>query len=403
MKILFVALMPPYPLTHGQRMRHWALLRALAAQGHRTTLAAFDAPDSAEGLARVKEVCERVEYVPLPETARQGRNAWARLRTVAGRVPHGAWKYRSAPMAKLLASLLRGGEFDAVICNEIYAYINLPQPCPAPLVLDKSDVTSLILRRYVDCERNPALRMYGRLEYRKLRAWERGACGAATHVVACSEVDARQLRELCPGAAVSVVPNVIDMEAYLPGGREEENTLLYCGSMDWYPNKDAVRYFLSEIMPALRQAVPGVRLTVTGTRPSAEFVRRFDPEGRVEFTGRVPDVRPIIARCAVSIVPLRIGSGTRLKILEAAAMGRAVVSTRLGAEGLDLVDGAEIKLADTPEEFARAVADLLADPGRRAAMGMAARRRVAAQYSQQSLEAALEPVLHALWEPARRA
>lgn len=376
-------------------MRNWALLRALAALGHRTTLVAYDAPDATEGLGEVKRVCECVEYIPPPETARTRRNSMSRLRSLAAQVPHGAWKYQSKKMSARLAELLGTGVFDAVICNEIYVLINLPRPCPVPLVLDKQDVTHLILRRYLDHESNPALRAYGWLEHAKLQRWERQACASARLVVACSETDASWLRALCPEARISVVPNVIDVDAYAVGDPGEENTLLYCGSIEWYPNRDAVQFFLSEVMPVLRREAPGAKLIVTGSKASPEFMR-YVRKGEVEFTGRVPDVRPVIAKCAVSIVPLRIGSGTRLKILEAAAMGKAVVSTQLGAEGLDFAEGTEIELADTPQEFARAVAYLLADPQRRASIGLAARRRVEAQYTLRSVEKAMAAALETM-------
>jgi glycosyltransferase involved in cell wall biosynthesis len=168
--------------------------------------------------------------------------------------------------------------------------------------------------------------------------------------------------------------------------------------MDWYPNRDAVEFFVSAILPRLRAAVPEARFVVGGRNPSDEFRRRFAATPGIEFTGTVPDMRAEIAKAAVCVVPLRIGSGTRLKILEAAAMAKPVVSTRVGAEGLDFVDGKEIVLADEPKAFAGAVADLLRDASRRRELGQAARRRVEKCYSFPVLRTAVRAAFAGLSE-----
>jgi glycosyltransferase involved in cell wall biosynthesis len=163
--------------------------------------------------------------------------------------------------------------------------------------------------------------------------------------------------------------------------------------MDWFPNRDAVEYFVTEILPTLRELVPGLRFVVAGRNPSQSMLQRYRSFPDVEFTGNVADMRPIIASAAVCVVPLRIGSGTRLKIIEAAAMGKAVVTTRLGAEGLNLCPGEDIVLADEPEEFAKATATLLADKSRRRELGRAARRRVQQRYDLSTLRIAVRAAL----------
>ena len=156
--------------------------------------------------------------------------------------------------------------------------------------------------------------------------------------------------------------------------------------MDWFPNRDALEYFVRAIFPLVQKEVPGVRLIAAGRNPSPEFRARFADVSALEFTGTLPDLRPVIAKAAVCVVPLRIGSGTRLKILEAGAMGKAMVSTTVGAEGLDFVPGKEILIADDPAEFARNVVELLRDPARRKAIGEAARHRVLQDYDVTALE-----------------
>ena len=163
--------------------------------------------------------------------------------------------------------------------------------------------------------------------------------------------------------------------------------------MDWHPNRDGVEFFISEILPELRRLVPSVTFRVAGRSPSGEILRRFTGVPGVEFTGTVPDMRAEIAKATVCVVPLRIGSGTRMKILEAGAMAKPIVSTSLGAEGLDLVDGEDIILADEPRTFAKAVADLLGDATRRRTLGQSVRRRIEQRYSLPVLQSALRRAL----------
>ena len=190
-----------------------------------------------------------------------------------------------------------------------------------------------------------------------------------------------------------IVPNVVDVDRYTPVEDNNTPTILFQGAMDWFPNRDAVDFFVTRMLPVLKQMVPHIRFVVAGRNPPLNFVSKFASVAGIEFTQNVPDMRLEIARATVCVVPLRIGSGTRLKILEAAAMAKSVVSTRIGAEGLDFADGQEIVLADKPEVFAHVIAELLADPVRRRAMGLAARRRVEIQYGMPTLRYALRTAL----------
>jgi glycosyltransferase involved in cell wall biosynthesis len=186
---------------------------------------------------------------------------------------------------------------------------------------------------------------------------------------------------------------VVDVAEFEPSPDPGGATVLYSGGMDWYPNRDAVEFFGLRVLPHVRASVSEARFVVAGRGPSDGFRRRMAAVPNVTFTGSVPDMRAEIAQATVCVVPLRIGSGTRLKILEAAAMGKAIVSTRLGAEGLDFADGSEILLADEPEMLARSVASLLRDGARRAALGRAARARVVQDYSEDVLRSQLRGAL----------
>jgi glycosyltransferase involved in cell wall biosynthesis len=204
-----------------------------------------------------------------------------------------------------------------------------------------------------------------------MRAFERAQCRRFDHVVAVSTRDLDVFRKDYQVKSVSEVPTGVDTEYFRPAGEVEAQPLdlVFTGSMDWLPNEDAVLYFTEAILPRVRAALPGVTLTVVGRNPSPRVIALSRRDPAVRVTGSVPDVRPYIERAALFVVPLRVAGGTRLKIYEAMAMERAVISTSIGAEGLPVRDGVDIILADAPERFAMAVIGLLNDRGRAAQLG----------------------------------
>ena len=224
------------------------------------------------------------------------------------------------------------------------------------------------------------------MEARKLRRFEAATYKRAVLVMVCSKLDGELLQQLCPGLRIVVAPNVVDAHEYVCEGKEDPMTIVYQGGMDWFPNRDALEHFVRRIFPLIQKEIPGLRLIAAGRNPAAEFRTRFSDVPALEFTGSLPDLRPVIKKAAVCVVPLRIGSGTRLKILEAGAMGKAIVSTTIGAEGLDLKPDEEIMIADDAMEFAGDVVQLLRDPARRKAIGEAARNRVVQSYDMSALE-----------------
>ena len=394
MKILFVALTSPFPPTNGHRLKVWALLQALAQDGHSITLLILAvSSEETENFGPLRDLCQHVEAIPaLLHSGALGGHYLGRLITLFSARPYGASRFRCPLLKERIMEVLGSGDFDVILCDGEYNMQNLPDSLPVPVVLNKDDVGYLLVERYSKLQRNPAKRLYGLLEAHKIRRLEREAVSRAT-VMSCSDFDRNQLQALCPTARIMIVPNVVDTEKYAPAGEGEPLTVLYQGGMDWYPNRDAAEFFICSVLPHLRRMSPGVRFVAAGRDPSGGVAKHFARFPDVRFTGTVPDMLDEIADAVVCVVPLRIGSGTRLKILEAGAMAKPIVSTRLGAEGLDFEDGEEILLVDDPVAFARAVADLLADPDRRRALGQAARRRVEAQYSMRALRGSLREVL----------
>jgi polysaccharide biosynthesis protein PslH len=396
MRILFVLVSLPFPANLGQRVRNHSLLRALRMEGHKVTLVAFgDQEELRIARCGLSELCADLRVIQRPSDAPHIGYA-GRLRALLSGLPYGAWRMRFAPMSAAVRNLLTSQHFDLILCDDVYQMENLPKGSSVPTVLNKHDITYEIVERFLKHERNPLKLVYGWIEHRWLRQLETRACGAVAAVWVCSERDRQILakeKSFNHSVPFAVVPNVVDVEDYEPAETDDGRTVLYVGAMDWLPNRDAVEFFVSEVMPELRRLVPDFSFVVAGREPAPDFRKRFEQVPNVKFTGTLPDLRPLIAQAAICVVPLRIGSGTRLKILEAAAMAKPVVSTTIGAEGLSFVDGREILIADEPGKTAQVIAHLLKNRPRRQEIGRAARRRVAAEYSISTLRRSLHEAM----------
>jgi glycosyltransferase involved in cell wall biosynthesis len=394
LRLLFVSTIMPYPPIYGSAIRTWSLLRALASQGVEITFLTFGSAGGRRELKPLHDLCRHVHVVPLAQKSlTRATDYVGRGIALLGRRAYAAVRYRHREMLAAVQEQLSTGSFDAIFADTLFALVNIP-PVRIPLIANGHNVEYLILKRYLQYETNPVKRAYAWLESEKLRRWEQKVFRCADFGIACSEYDRDVLLAQGCNTPMAVLPNVVDTIYYAPQpGDGEPFTVMYQGGMDWFPNRDAVEYFTRKILPILRSRIREVQFVVAGRNPSLEFRRRFQNDPGVEFTGTVDDMRSLIQRAQVCVVPLRIGSGTRLKILESSAMGKPVVSTSLGAEGLRMRDGNEILLRDDPRAFADAVADLLLDPDRRKALGAAARVRVQEDYSFSALCKALRTPL----------
>lgn len=394
MRILFISMVLPFPPNFGKRMENWFFLRALAQEGHEATLISIVDPNEVPDKKALSEVCKSLETVELSSPHFGSVRGYIdRLAALFSGKAYSIARHSSDALNSTVKGCLDDNSYDLVICDEIFLFQSIPSSCPVPVAVKKDHVATVMLERMEEYARNPVTKVYLRLEKDFTARAEKTICGSASAIFACSEPERKFLETMCPGVPSLLIPNVVDVESYVPSPEGEPQTILFQGIMDWYPNQDAVTYFASEILPALRGLVPDIKLIVAGRSSSDQFQKRFSDRREIQFTGTVPEMRPVIARAEVCVVPLRIGSGTRFKILEAAAMGKPVVSTSLGAEGLEFADGEEIVIADNPGAFASAVADLLADPARRKRMGLAARRRVESLYSVKALQGMLRLAL----------
>jgi glycosyltransferase involved in cell wall biosynthesis len=290
-------------------------------------------------------------------------------------------KYRSPGLTRELRRLVRDEQVDLVICDFLAPSLNVPDDLGVPVVLFQHNVEAMIWQRHAEVRTNPLGRAYFREQWRRMARFERQECRRFDRVIAVSRKDAEVMQQEYGVAGAVDVPTGVDTDYFRPSGEVETEgrNMVFTGSMDWLPNEDGIRWFVDEVLPLVHAQEPEATLTVVGRHPPAAMRQLAQRDSRVRVTGTVPDVRPHVERAALFVVPLRIGGGTRLKIYEAMAMERPVVSTTIGAEGLPVTDGHDIVLADSAADFAAAVVRLLRDPAERQAVGQRAARKVRAE------------------------
>ena len=394
MRILLVTITSPWPPTNGQRIRNCSIIRALCEDGHEVSLISFQ-EQSGESPKSPKTWCGDIVWVPRPR-GYSGNNYLGRLWALLAGLPFGVVRFRSREMTAAVTRRLSAGNIDALICDDVYVIANVADCHGIPLLLNKASIVFEEAARYAAHSQNVAVRAYVFVESRLLRRWEVRSCNRANLLLTCSDRDRRVLQRLEVNTNSFVVPNALDLRDYEAYSGDDGRTVMFTGAMDWYPNQDAVSFFVAAIWPALQRLVPHTEFLVVGRNPPSSLRRSLATQGRIRFTGTVPDIRPVLKQAAVCVVPLRIGSGTRIKILEAAAMGKAIVSTSVGAEGLEFENGREIIIADRPQEFAEAVAHLLENRKLRDQMGQAARRRVCNSHGIEAVRAGLRSAFEAI-------
>ncbi len=382
MRLLWVKVGGLWPPNAGGRLRSYHILAELARR-HRVAVLTTHAPsDDPTELSR--HLGGGVEVVSFPYAApKQGSMGFAAALACSwpSELPVDLYRWRVPALRAEVARRLAARSADVCIADFLTAVPNVPKADGVPMVLFEHNVEHVIWKRLADVERRTWRRALLEVEWRKVRRFEAAACQRARLTLAVSDVDQRALEELAPRARVAAIPTGVDVAYFHPNGHvEAPASIAFVGSMDWHPNEDAVLHFLREVLPLVRREVPAARLTVVGRTPSARL-RDACAAADAVVTGTVDDVRPYMAEAAVCVVPLRVGGGTRLKIFEALAMGKAVVSTTVGAEGLPLVPGVHYLRADEPVPFAESVVSLLRDSDRRRGLGTAGRRLVEERYS----------------------
>ena len=394
MKILWVKAGGLVPPNIGGKIRSYSIVKELA-KTHEVTLFNFYAAHSDDVHSALEPMFHQVVNLPLPIATNRGLGELASFaRNLFSSSPHTVSKYCRPEVKARMRELLASEKFDVIICDFVVAAAAIPWEVGCPKVIFTHNVEALIWKRHFEVSRNPVWKMASWGEYQKMMRFEKHFLNKAEHVLTVSEADRAFFSDFVERSKMTVISTGVDTDYFRPDNENERpNSLVFTGSMDWMPNEDGVLYFMRSILPLIRREIPEVSFTIVGRKPSEKLRSAAASESGVQVTGTVDDIRPYVRDGSVYVVPLRIGSGTRLKIFEAMAMGKAIVSTTLGAEGLPIRDEVDISIADSPEEFSRKVCALLGDAGERRRLGSAARQLVEQHYSWSSVAAEFDEVL----------
>jgi len=372
-----------HPIDKGGRIRTYNMLRTLKQQ-HQVTYLTLDNGAAAEDAVQsAGEYCHELIRVPFVEAPRRSARFWLELlANAASPLPYAIAKWRSDDMRREIQRAVNERDIDVVVCDFLAPSQNVPDGLPCRTVLFQHNVEAAIWRRHADVGANPLAKAYFREQWRRMERFERHECRRFDRVVAVSRADAEAIEREYGVTRVADVPTGVDVEFFRPSGRvkQEPHNLVFTGSMDWLPNEDGIVWFADEVLPRIHAKMPDVTLTIVGRNPPPRIQAIAAQDTRTRVTGSVPDVRPFMEGGSVFVVPLRVGGGTRLKIFEALAMQRALVSTTIGAEGLPLEHGVHALIADGAGPFAESVLSLLSNPEQAASMAQTGAEYVRAQF-----------------------
>jgi sugar transferase (PEP-CTERM/EpsH1 system associated) len=393
MNLLWLTHAIPYPPKAGFLSRTYNLLREVGRR-HEVDLISFIQepwvrtlfPSLEEGIDESRRalgsICRRVTFLPIDHMRlRWGKQITALNALLAGETFTTTWLI-SAPASRVIADEMRRNRYSLVHFDTIglAAYRELTQGVPA--ILTHHNIESHMMMRRADNAMNAVARAYFRIEARRLEAFERLVAPAYAAHITCSELDTERLRRIVADATVVTIPNGVDCDFFNAGhARTRPNSAVFVGTMNWYPNIDAMQFFLREIWPQLKTRVPDATMDIAGSNPPEDLVRLARSLPGVTVHGYLADVRPLIDSAAVFVCPIRDGGGTKLKILDAFAMKKCVVAHPIACEGIDVTDGRDVVLASAPEEFISQICRLFANERERVDIGTAARQLVEKHYS----------------------
>ncbi|HEX9384227.1 MAG TPA: glycosyltransferase [Gemmatimonadaceae bacterium] len=393
MNLLWLTHAIPYPPKAGFLSRTYNLLREVGRH-HEVDLISFvqepwirtHFPSLDEGIEESKRAlgsfCRKVTFLPIDRMRlRWGKHMTALNALLSGKTYTATWLV-SASAGRAIADEISRNRYDLVHFDTIGLAPYRDLSIRVPAILTHHNIESHMMMRRADNATNAAARAYFRLEARRLEVLERRIAPSYAAHITCSELDTERLRRIVRGATVVTIPNGADCDffsAKLAGTRP--NSAVFVGTMNWYPNIDAMQFFLREIWPPLRIRVPNATMDIAGSNPPEDLIRLARSLPGVTVHGYLPDVRPLIDSAAVFVCPIRDGGGTKLKILDAFAMQKCVVAHPIACEGIEVTAGRDVVLASTPEEFANQICRLFENERERVGIGTAARQLVERNYS----------------------
>lgn len=393
MRILFVAARFPYPALLGYQVRALHQLRLLSRR-HRITLLSFTVGALRDADRRVvAELCDETVTVPL----RRLDMVRALVRGATSDRPLQASLFETAPMREALRALLAEGRHDLLHLQLARMAGHLDDvAAPIPRVVDLIDALSLNMERRHTHDTGP-MRWAARLETGRLARYERVLCNAWDRALVVSETDRAAIGDF-PNLVVN--SNGVDVGRFRPLAVHDPHRVVFTGNLGYFPNVDALRWFVEAVLPPLWRALPAVRFAVVGARPSRAVRRLARRDSRINIEGRVDDLHAALARSAVAVAPMRAGSGQKLKVLEAMASAVPVVATTRAASGIDAEPGRHLLIADAADDFTAAVVRVLREPALAASLATAGRQLVEQRYTWERSVADLDALYDELVEPA---
>jgi glycosyltransferase involved in cell wall biosynthesis len=402
LRVLFLSGFVPYPPKGGCFQRNYNLITRLGRVNdvHLIALRHKGATHPAEEMARAQDellkYCQTVDVVDIAERTRSSSLAILGLRALVAGDALSVALYRSEEVRQHIRRLTKLHRFDVAHLDTIGLAEYLPDVETIPAIMTHHGAESFMIRRRIRHERNPLMKAFFAAEWLRLRAYERRMCPAVAMNVAMSELDKSILLDDAPASKFCVVGNGVDVDVFTPTEPSSTPTIVFAGRLDQYSNRVGVLHFLNEAWPLIRKAYPSATMHLIGMNPPSELAELAARDAQVKLHGFVPDVRPYFRASSVAICPSRDGGGTRIKILDALAMGVPMVSTSIGAEGLELTPEKDLLIADSPEEFARQIGRVFDDPRLRKELSINGRQTVVDLYSWDVLAERLNAAYRAL-------
>src|SRR5215469_1230423 len=372
MRVLWIKANKLLPVDSGGDIRSFQIARQLNPWHQMTFLSYYDGPRDIAYEQQLSSCFASTICIATGKSLNPLLQALDYVHRLPRKAAYAVTRFECLSVRETIKSQLQEKNFDVAVCDFLDAAVNFPEEIGIPAVLFQHNVESEIWRRHATTEHNPAIRLLYQLEFRKMLRYESDTVRKFHHVIAVSNHDRELMGAWVDPTRISVVPTGVDLRQFRRGSTQKTSSplVMFVGAMDWEPNIDAVEYFCDKIWPAVLHKVPEARFRIVGRNPDRRVQKLVS--NSVEVTGRVDSVVEQLWQAAVVVVPLRVGGGTRLKIYEAMAAGKAIVSTSVGAEGLDVHHGNDIILADTPEVFSRALTTFLLDTALRGRIERAA-------------------------------
>ena len=393
MKILFLSTIVPYPPQNGHAQRTYNLIRE-AAKHHEVHLVAFaQRPSELTSVTKMRDVCATAQAFPVKHKVSKLHFVLGLFMNLFSSKPYECARYDNPEMRQAIRALVEKERFDILHCDTLVLSVYRDLLPKVPMVLINHNVESILNRRRAERESNPLARLYIRLQAMKLEGYEREVCANVQGCVVVSDQDRTSLMKIVPSCDSVVVSNGVDFDFFAPGREEEVKpaSIVFCGGLYWMPNADGIHWFATKILDRVRVVFPDVSLTIIGADPPGKVSALHAPP-KVTVTGFLDDVRPLIRQAACVVVPLMVGGGSRLKILDALSMSKPVVSTSIGCEGLMVTHGKDILVCDSEADFAEGVIRILRDLEFARSLGRHGRFLVQQQYGWEMLGKRMEQV-----------